>query len=162
MKQIVLENAIGIFATIDDDDYELVNKFKWILRIKGKKSYAVTGGKSVRLHRLLLNNPDKSLLVDHINGNGLDNRRENLRVCNNAQNLRNRGKNNNNKGRYKGVSLRTGKNTYIARIMTDEGKYKYLGDFLTDHDAALAYNKAAIQYHGEFAYLNIIVDPAGV
>lgn len=92
------------------------------------------------------------MVIDHINGNGLDNRRCNLRICTQAENVRN------NRGRmgmtsqYKGVSKWEGQ--WIATI-TSHGKQVRIGQFATEHEAALAYDAAARELHGEYAHLNL-------
>ena len=92
-------------------------------------------------------------MVDHINSNGLDNRRENLRVCTHKENCRNSRSLKKGTSKYKGVS----KNGYnwCARIMVDSVGL-YLGQYTDQDDAALAYNKAATLYFGEYALLNIV------
>ncbi len=93
--------------------------------------------------------------VDHINGNPLDNRRENLRICENAENNRNKGLTKASTSGYKGVSLYKRSGTWRAYIVTNY-KQKHLGTFDNPIDAAKAYNVAAIKFHGEFARLNDI------
>jgi hypothetical protein len=107
-KQISLSQ--GMFAIVDKDDFDYLNQWNWaVARRIGSPSYAIRGEwengkqKTVRMHRLVMNAPNGTQ-VDHINGNGLDNRRKNLRFCTTKQNLRNRGKNSRNTSGYKGVS----------------------------------------------------------
>jgi hypothetical protein len=93
--------------------------------------------------------------TDHINGNGLDNRIINLRICTQSQNLRNRGASINNKTGYKGVSYDKKSNKFKAQIRVNKKNITLL---TTNNliDAARAYNNAAIKYFGEFAQLNVI------
>jgi hypothetical protein len=92
--------------------------------------------------------------VDHINGDKTDNRRENLRLCTNAQNLRN-GKSRGGASKYKGVSFHKQNKNWVASIMVD-GMAKHIGSFAREEDAARAYNDAAMMLHGDFARLNVI------
>lgn len=144
---------------VDDEDFEMVSKSKW--HCNGGYAVRTHEGTKLRLHRFLLGFvPGDGIQVDHINGDRLDNRRVNLRVCSNAENMRNRGKNVNNTSGFKGVVLMTDKSLkkpWQAQIMTD-GKYRYLGVFATKEAAALAYNTAARELHGEFAKLNFETD----
>lgn len=107
------------------------------------------------LHRVILN-ARGGMDVDHINGNPLDNRRENLRICTHSQNLINRGANRTNKTGYKGVSYHKRDRMYQAQIIV---MYKRIhgGFFKTAKEAAVKYNELAKKYHGEFAYQNKIL-----
>lgn len=103
-------------------------------------------------------NADKSLDVDHINHNTLDNRRSNLRACTEKENTRNRlvsSKRSAMPSKFKGVFWDWQRNKWIARIIVD-GKQKMLGRFFDEASAAIAYNRAAVQYYGDFACLNPI------
>jgi hypothetical protein len=103
--------------------------------------------KEQKLHRLIIECPD-DMVVDHINGDKLDNRRSNLRICQQIENTRNRKTNYDKKTKGVGFQKRSG--TYRARIRVNY-KHIYLGDFKTEQEALDAYAKAAIYYHGEFA-----------
>jgi len=117
-------------------------------------------GKLYRAHRvvwfLVTGEDPGDKVVDHVNGDGLDNRFENLRLCSNAENCRNSKKRSNNRQKYKGVSKQTN-GGYTARIMVD-GKQMVLGTFRTQEAAGEAYNQAAIKHHGEYAKLNEILN----
>jgi len=93
--------------------------------------------------------------VDHINGDNLDNRKKNLRLCTYAENNRNRKPLENKTSKYKGVGLNKNYKikTWQARIVKNSKRYS-LGYFKNEKEAALAYNQAAKKYFGEFAYLN--------
>jgi hypothetical protein len=158
MKEISLSK--GKFALIDDEDFERVSQFKWTLQTGRTTYYAARNDTSsgkrkyIYLHRFILDLTDRKLMVDHINGNGLDNRRENLRVCTNGQNQRNKSKASHSTQLYKGVRRRrTLQNRYEARIRVD-GQDIYLGRYDTPEEAAIAYDNSAIKYFGEFAKLN--------
>jgi len=98
---------------VDDEDYEYINRWKWYI-FKGTNTFYATrtlprvNGKhlNINMHRVILQTPD-GMYVDHINGNGLDNRGVNLRNCTRSQNQHNRGKSRNNTSGYKGVSWHT-------------------------------------------------------
>ena len=157
MKEIMLPK--GYVTLVDDEDFERANKIKWGL---GKNNnyavYSIWKDRkiySLRLHRFLLGLSfgDKTQ-VDHINGNGLDNRKENLRLCNNAQNAFNASKQCNNKSGYKGVcSWSKGVKKWRAQIQFNS-KVIHIGSFQNKEDAARAYDEAARKYFGEFARLN--------
>lgn len=104
------------------------------------------------MHRIILN-PPRGMFSDHIDGNPLNNQRENLRICNHNQNNFNVGIRKDNKSGFKGVRFRD--NRWTSRIRINNKEY-HLGSFLNKIEAAIAYNEAAIKYHGEFARLNII------
>lgn len=154
MKQIPLtQNKV---ALVDDEDWELVSQYKWYAHKCDNQFYARTNiykeGKRTLLsmHQLLTGGK----LIDHINGNGLDNRRENLRPCTTQQN----GQNSTSRigtSSYKGVSFDARRNKWFARIYVEK-KNKFLGYFADEKIAAIAYNKAATEYFGEFAKLNFI------
>ena len=100
-------------------------------------------------------NPPKNMVIDHINGDKLDNRRSNLRICTKQQNVCNNDTHKDvRKGKYKGYSLSRGK--YAARIKV-KGKLIYLGGYDTEEAAALAYNAAAIKHFGEYAKINQVI-----
>lgn len=138
---------------VDLIDYIKASKCNWYLDKTGRV-YTKNGFKTIFLSRFLLE-PKLNEIVDHINGNTKDNRRYNLRITDALGNARNHGLNKNNTSGYKGVSLDKSKNLYRAYI-TVNWKHISLGHFKKATDAALAYNKAAIKYFGEFARINVI------
>ena len=144
----------GKFAIVDSDDYEELNKVKWYVQ-KSEGYYAICrrGGKTLWMHRVIMNAPEDKK-VDHRNHNGLDNRRENLRLANNSENNRNRRK---MRGRftskYKGVFWDKNRKKWLARIYVN-GKLKHIGCFDDEIEAAKAYDEAAKKYHGRFGCLN--------
>src|SRR5690606_31440543 len=115
------------------------------------------------LHRYLFNlesgtiHNKSKIFVDHINGNKLDNRRENLRLCDNEKNQQNRFKTT-GKSKYKGVIWDKSHNAWLVRIQPENEKRKYIGLYRDELEAAKAYNDAAIKIFGEFANINIIDD----
>ncbi len=149
----------GYHTIVDNADYELIKDRSWHVAIKPRSCYArcrerIDGkAQEVSMARLLMQ-PSEGLVVDHINGNGLDNRRENLRVCTYAQNAMNRGKRTST-SKYKAVHKRPDSGKWQATIMLN-GKQESLGCYVLEKDAAKAYNKAALKHYGEFARLNII------
>lgn len=148
----------GRIALVDDEDFELVSQHKWhIHNINRNVCYATTNiwrpkPHQILLHRFILN-PPIHRLVDHINGNGLDCRKENMRLCTNSQNLCNRGITRANTTGYKCVQWFARDKVWVAYVKED-GKKKYLGRFRTPEEAARAYDRAAKEIYGEFAYLN--------
>jgi hypothetical protein len=148
------------FALVDDEDIERVSQRKWWVT-GGKYQYVYTqkrvGGKQVNtyLHRLIMgvDGATRRVLVDHVNGDTLDNRRANLRLCDKTRNGYNRGSDVNTSSQYKGVSWRKDTAKWVAQI-TAEGQHYGLGAFIDEVDAAKAYDEAARRLHGEFAYLN--------
>lgn len=164
MKLIPLTK--GLFAQVDDGDFESLSKHKWYAdSVTRNCTYAKTyvEGKGVRMHRLLMS-PVKGVEVDHVDGDGLNNQRANLRVCSHAENARNRPspkvKDAQNSSGFKGVSVeyRAGILLGYRACIMDNYKQRYLGRFSTAVKAAIAYNRAAKETHGEFAYQNPVED----
>lgn len=157
-KELVLSQ--GLVAIVDDWQYERASQWKWHAQ-RGKGTWYAARSewhpphkKKIYLHAFLTSAPHGSK-VDHIDGNGLNCTDHNLRVCSNAQNMRNRGKNSNNTSGFKGVKHNKGskQNPWQAEIWVD-GECAYLGTYRTAEEAAAAYDRAAIAMHGEFAKLN--------
>lgn len=150
---------------VDDDDYRTfdLGSYNWSRLIGHTTTYAKTykNHKTLLLHRLItgLENSSGSILVDHIDHNGLNNYRTNLRVTDNSGNRHNSRKSLSDKytSSYKGVRFNfdNNKNPWTAHI-TLSGKWKYLGCYRTQEEAAAAYNKAAIELFGPYAFLNVI------
>lgn len=155
MKQIPLTR--GLFALVDDEDFEWLSQFKWSAAKSGITYYAVrwVNGNNKSMHRIILNINSRNIYGDHINGNGLDNRRENIRICNPKENARNRGLNSSKTCSFKGVHWDKKKRFWCASIKIDY-KTIFLGLFYSPEEAAIAYDQAAIKYHGEFAKINDI------
>lgn len=141
---------------LDPEDFYLLDKYYYNMYRKGNSSYAMRNlsyGKTKHIHKDVLGIEDKAITVDHINGDGLDNRKQNLRVVTMRQNQYNRRK---NKGRkFKGVSWSKASNKWRADIKLPESQ-KYLGMFTCDFQAALVYDRAAIKYFKQYARPNMI------
>lgn len=155
----------GKETLIDDEDFEKVSVFKWWAQNTESGYYAVTrmGNKLIYLHRFLLGIDSPKMYVDHKDRNGLNNRKNNLRIANASQNGSNRKSKANSASSYLGVSILNVKikgkiyRYWRALINTKSGAV-FLGSFKTEKEAAIAYNEAALLVHGEFANINII-DP---
>ena len=150
MKTIPLTR--GKFAFVDDDDFELVNKLRWQFHPPG---YAVhsTNGTKIRMHHLIMGKPKLGLEIDHVNGNGLDNRRSNLRIANKSQNAANCQGHRNNTSGFKGVHFFKRKKKWQASIRHNNRSI-HLGYFQTAEQAARAYDSKAMELKGEFARTN--------
>ena len=107
---------------------------------------------SLPMHRLIMDAP-KGMDIDHINGNPLDNRKSNLRICTRAENMRNRGAQKNNTSGYKGVGWCKHRKKWHAQIKHN-GKQIYIGRYKDKEEAARAYDAKAKELHGEYAHLN--------
>jgi hypothetical protein len=145
----------GLFATVDAEDYEKLSKYTWYAHRRGHTVYATCckNGRAVYMHRMIMR-PRKGYVVDHIDGNGLNNRRCNLRVCTLRQNLANRGPCGGT-SEFVGVHRRGDK--WHASIRS-RGKYFFVGLFGDEVEAAKARDRKAYELHGEFAYLNFPED----
>lgn len=142
-------------AIVDEQDYEIVSARLWFSSRKLHCRYARTvleDGRTLSMHRLILGT-NSTLDVDHINGNGLDNRRENLRVCTRSENLQNSRKHCKSSSRFKGVYWEPRRKRWVAQIRHNKVK-KYLGSFGSEVDAAAAYDSAAKNLFGDFANAN--------
>jgi len=150
MKLIPLSQ--GLFAKVDDEDYEWLNQWKWCALEDDNTFYAMRrAGKTILMHSIIMQTP-VGMEVDHKNYNGLDNRRENLRLCTRSQNQHNKSSTN-TYGRGVQYYSGYGKKKYRAKICKDY-KCTYSKCFHTALEAAAAYNKMAIELFGEFACLN--------
>jgi hypothetical protein len=141
----------GKFTIVDAEDFVWLSQFKWHCIInKSAYAYHSFNGKQTSMHRVIMN-PPPGLVVDHIDGNGLNNCRSNLRICTIVENQRN-SKGWSKTSRYKGVSW-SKKNKWASAISLNF-KRIHLGYFDNEIEAAKAYDKKAAELFGEFAYLN--------
>tara|TARA_A100001391_G_C5026728_1_gene267248 strand:+ start:118 stop:735 length:618 start_codon:yes stop_codon:yes gene_type:complete len=173
------------YALVDDEDYERIVETKdkrgkpkkWYCHNNNTSSdYAMSSNRRDSIHRLVMGNP-KGMCVDHINGDTLDNRKENLRVCTISQNSQNKRLKSHSQSGYKGVheknypirkkyvSKKTGKVTYHEHLLTKRFQAYIgsgipntpsikLGYYATAEEAAEVRDKKALEIHGEFARLN--------
>ncbi len=152
------KNRGKYFAQVDDEDYEYLMQWNWYVHIFKETCYAGRtcrnsgSPKTIKLHRVIMNTPE-DMMVDHRDKNGLNCTKENLRNCNRSENAANRMSVGNSK--YLGVHFHKTKKKYESYICKNN-KHYYIGTFDNEQEAAIAYNVKAIEYHREFAKLNII------
>jgi hypothetical protein len=151
---IIMSQRYGrIEFTYSVEDTELILSTKWYANMAGSgKMYIKTfiKGEPKQLSRLLLNVTDSIVFVDHVDGDTLNNTRQNLRSCSRYENSRNRNRHVNNKSGYKGVCWHKQRQKWQAEIQHDN-KQVHLGAFSNKQDAIDAYAAAAKKYHKEFA-----------
>lgn len=153
----VIQLTRGLVTIVDDEDYDALAAFKWhahpsapgyfYARREVRRDKKKQG--RVYMHRVILGAP-AGLLIDHINGDGLDNRRCNLRLATKAENQRNRRVPSTNTSGYKGVTWSRNAGRWHARIRAGD-RNVHLGYFDTPEEAHAAYCAVAVKYHGEFA-----------
>jgi len=144
----------GKFAIVDAEDYNRLAKYKWSCQKDRNNYYAsrANGNTRIFMHREIMKAP-KGLQVDHINRNGLNNRKSNLRLCTHAENVHNSRPMRNGSSQYKGVCWHKCKKKWCVSI-SKSGKRTYLGHFDDEMEAGVAYDRKAEELFGEFAYLN--------
>lgn len=162
MVEIITKSNVSIF--VDDEDFDMLNIYSWWIETVHGLKYARTerkvlpdetptsrGIRKVFMHRMILNVSNPKIIVDHINGNPLDNRKGNLRICNIAQNARNASRRKDSTTGFKGVWRYTyDKSRFVAQICHDKKRYR-LGMFDTAEDAHKAYCEKAKELFGEYA-----------
>jgi len=155
MKEIELGR--GIKAIVDDEDYEWLNQWKWCAGGRAPYTAQRRAGKFrvLLMHRMVMSCP-AGKVVDHINGNSLDNRKANLRICRQGENARNAAKRSHNKSGFKGVWWHPQSQMWRAVVRVN-GKNNHIGLFKGKEDAARAYDQAAVKLHGEFARTNAMM-----
>lgn len=154
MKTIQLtQNKITL---VDDEDYEYLSQWKWNAFKTKNGFYAARciwvnkKPKNIYMHRLIMNT-EKGLMCDHIDHDTLNNQKSNLRNCTRQQNQLNKNLYCHSKNKYKGMTYHTG--AYTVSVNYQNKRY-YLGRFKDEIEAAKAYDKKALELHGEFANLN--------
>jgi hypothetical protein len=180
-KELIIDSPThGKFTVLyDAEDHDKVSTYRWHVNKDNKKNkdkfYVVSHYCSdsewvkrsdhpslrrkrhtISIHRLVMDAP-KGMYVDHINGNALDNRKSNLRLCTNAQNCRNTGPYLNNKSGYRGVCWHKRDKQWRAQIKHN-GKVIWIGGYQDKEEAARAYDNKALELQGEFANLNFPKD----
>ncbi len=156
MKQIQLRKS-SKFVAFDDEDFGKLSKYKWFEKKKRYTSYAIVTAKiddiwkTIWMHRFIVG-AKKGQEIDHRDGNGLNNQRDNLRFCTHSQNGMNR-RISQGTSKYKGVCCQKNNKRWQAQITINQ-KHIHLGVFKNEIDAAKAYNTAAIEHFGEYARLN--------
>lgn len=155
----IIKLTKGKFTTVSDEDYEMLSQYKWQVAEPRKGFfYAQRRVKNCKptvifMHRIILN-AKKGEDVDHINHDTLNNQRNNIRIATRQQNQANQVKTKiKTASIFKGVTFENGK--WRARIRNN-GKKEHLGSFSTEIEAALSYNKRAVELNGNFACLNVI------
>ena len=167
MKKIKIKSRLyqNVCTSVDDSDYDSLLKYTWrcytdagtgklyVYRLfranKGKRKGRY---KYVKMHRQIMNAPKKKV-VDHINGNTLDNRRSNLRVCTKAEDCRNVRKRKNTSSKYKGVTRDKNLSKWKVGIGYN-GRRIFLGYYGDEEEAAKMYDEKAREIYGKFAALN--------
>lgn len=152
----------GYVATVDNEDYDRVNQFKWQIKKCGNAIYACgwvgewKNKKRMAMHRFIMNIPLNDIRkIDHADHDGLNNQKSNLRICTQFENMKNR-ISKNGSSKYKGVHWHKRDRKWYAQIRVNK-KTIHLGIFAWEDQAALTYNKAAKKHHGEFALLNEVI-----
>lgn len=162
MKTIRLTQ--GKTALVDDSMFDFINQWKWFAHKAStnvfharRTSWNKTTKKHevILMHRLIMGATSPDIFIDHKDQNGLNNQVSNLRICSHQQNCKNRRSVRGSSSKFLGVHFSKAANKWKAEICVN-GKNKYLGLFTNEYDAAIAYNRAATEHHGEYANLNIV------
>jgi hypothetical protein len=155
----------GYSAEVDEEDFAFLSQWKWYAQPAGNKVYAMrrdsvqTGGNRMILMHRVVNNTPEHLVTDHIDGDGLNNRKVNLRNATRSQNCMNTQPKSGKASKFKGVFKDTSngrKKIWVASIMVS-GKAIKIGRFECELEAATAYRNAAEKYFGEFSYKRVLL-----
>lgn len=159
MREIQLTK--GYVTIVDDEDYEYLCKQKWHAKEAGGSLVYACGktwdpatkkSGNIKMHRIIMKLTDKNSSVDHIDGDGLNNRKSNLRICSRKENSKNQ--RHSRSGKWKGVSL-TRNNRWAAYATDKDSNLVNLGNHLTAEKAAMAYNLYVIEHYGKFCSINM-------
>lgn len=149
-------------ALVDDDDYEYLSQFDWqVAKHTQNCIYAKRGGtekREIKMHRQIMGVTDPKVFIDHIDHNGLNNQKSNLRICTAAQNSANKMAHKNSKSKYQGVTWDNRSQRWVVRIRIG-GVCLYRKYIKDEIEAAKLYDEAAKIHHGEFANLNFPTSP---
>lgn len=157
MKTIQLTK--GMVALVDDSDFDFINQWNWYASQSNGNFYArrderVKGRRRrIFMHRVL-SGAAEGQYVDHEDRCTLNNQRKNLRKTSQVNNMGNCGMQSHNTSGFKGVSWDKEKRRWLAQIRSKDGKRQFLGRFISKQEAAVAYDSAAMEKHGEFALTN--------
>lgn len=150
----------GFVTIVDEADYDWLNQWKWhYSKGRAHRTERIGLRKYNRkihflMHRVIKNAP-KNMVVDHKDGDALNNCRSNLRICTQCQNTKNQTPRKNTTSKYKGVSWSEERQKWVVFISHDKHHIP-LGRYIDEIKAAIVYNEAALKLHGEYAKLNII------
>lgn len=139
----------GRISIVDAGSYDFLMQWKWFLSATGYAKRNCSRSPISLMHRLIIG-ARSGQIVDHINGDPLDNRKSNLRLCSQGENVMNQRRRTNNTSGFKGVSFSKDRRKWVANIQSC-GRFKFLGYYATPEDAHAAYVEAAKRLHGEFA-----------
>ena len=161
MKSLVSSN--GHEFSVSDSDFDFLGRWKWRLHRSGYLYRSSQGPRrNIAVHIVVAERAgifQAGMDVDHIDRNKLNNVRENLRACTRSQNCMNRAKQSSGSSIYKGVTHEPEKPKAWGARIKKSGVLKRIGNYFTEKEAAMAYNQAAIELFGEFAFLNAVEQP---